>query len=102
MTSLTFEYSKPKRSSGVSIVYNCDRIWENPAYREIHKFLVSCIFDKLYHRANSNSSLRPIARFTEELQRFVCDCATPPIIEKLRKSIKWTWVEPFEMNAKIE
>ena len=48
-----------------------------------------------------------------ELERFVCDCATPPILKKLRckgvamhvysirvtwKSIKWLWVEPFEMN----
>ena len=40
--------------------------------------------DKLYHRANSRSSLRPIARFVVEIQRFVCDRATPPIIEKLR------------------
>ena len=56
-----------------------------------------------------------------KIQRFVCDRATPPIIEKLQskgvamhaygvsaytimtqKSIKWTWVEPFEMNVKIE
>ena len=53
-------------------------------------------------------------RFVMEIQRFVCDRATPPIIEKLRskgvarharvtrKSIKWTWAEPFEMNVKIE
>jgi hypothetical protein len=40
--------------------------------------------DKLYHRANARSSFRQIARFTVELQRFVCDRATPPIIEKLR------------------
>jgi hypothetical protein len=40
--------------------------------------------DKLYHRANPRSSFRPIVRFTVELQRFVCDRATPPIIEKLR------------------
>ena len=73
--------------------------------------------DKLYHRANPRSSLRPIARFVVEIQRFVCDRATPPIIEKLRcyarrrrfrilrvtrKSIKWTWAETFEMNVKIE
>ena len=42
-----------------------------------------------------------------EIQRFVCDRATPPIIEKLRSkgvamhaygvSAKWTWAEPFEM-----
>ena len=40
--------------------------------------------DKLYHRANPRSSLRPIALFVVEIQRFVCDRATPPIIEKLR------------------
>ena len=56
--------------------------------------------------------------FVMEIQRFVCDRTTPPIIEKLRskgvamhaygilcmtrKSIKWTWAEPFEMNVKIE
>ena len=40
--------------------------------------------DKLYHRANPRSSLRPIVRFVVEIQRFVCDRATPPIIEKLR------------------
>ena len=40
--------------------------------------------DKLYHRANPRSSLRLIARFVVEIHRFVCDCATPPINEKLR------------------
>ena len=59
--------------------------------------------------------------FAVELQGFVCDRTPPPTIEKLRskgvaiyarvwhfcilniyrKSIKWTWVEPFEMNVKI-
>ena len=39
--------------------------------------------DNLYHRANPRSSLRPIARFVVEIQRFVCDRATPLIIEKL-------------------
>ena len=77
--------------------------------------------DKLYHRANPRSNLRLIARFVVEIQRFVCDRTTPPIIKKLRSkgvvamhawhfrilrvtqiSIKWTWAEPFEMNVKIE
>ena len=40
--------------------------------------------DKLYHRANPRSSLRPIVCMVVEIQRFVCDRATPPIIEKLR------------------
>ena len=40
--------------------------------------------DKLYHRANPRSSLRPIVCLVVEIQRFVCDRATPPIIEKLR------------------
>ena len=43
--------------------------------------------DKLYHRANPRSSLRPIVCLVVEIQRFVivCDRTTPPIIiEKLR------------------
>ena len=41
------------------------------------------MIDKLYHRANPVSSLRPIVRFVVEIQPFVCDRATPPIIEKV-------------------
>ena len=41
----------------------CDRIWENPPCSEFYEILVSCIFDKLYHRANLPPSFRPIARF---------------------------------------
>ena len=37
--------------------------------------------DKLYHRANPRSSLRPIVSLVVEIQRFVCDRATPPIID---------------------
>ena len=40
--------------------------------------------DKLKHRANPRLSLRPIARFVVEIEHFVCDRATPPIIEKLQ------------------
>ena len=40
--------------------------------------------DKLYHRANPRSSFGPTMRFIAEIQRFVCDHTTPPIIEKLR------------------
>ena len=40
--------------------------------------------DKLYHRANPRSSLKPIVCLVMEIQRVVCDSATPPIIEKLR------------------
>ena len=40
--------------------------------------------DKLYHRANPRSSFRPIARFVVEIQHFICDRATLPIIEKLQ------------------
>ena len=40
--------------------------------------------DKHYHRANPRSSSRLIAHFIVEIQYFVCDRATPPIIEKLR------------------
>ena len=95
-------------------------IWENPAYSEFYDFLVSYICDKLYHRANPRSSFRATVCYVVEIQRFVCDRTTPPIIEKLQskgaamhtygvphttrdqKSIKWTWAEPFEMNVKIE
>ena len=40
--------------------------------------------DKLYYRANPRSSFRPTVCFVVEIQRFVCNRATPPIIEKLR------------------
>ena len=40
--------------------------------------------DKFYHRANPRSSLRPTMCFVVEIQHFVCDRATPAIIEKLR------------------
>ena len=43
---------------------NCDHIREKPTYySEFYKFLVSYIFDKLYHRANLPPSFRPMARF---------------------------------------
>ena len=78
--------------------------------------------DKLYHRANPRSSFRLITRFVVEIQCFVCNRATPPIIEKLRsegincyarvwcfrilhvnqKSIKWPWAGLFEISVKIE
>jgi hypothetical protein len=57
---------------------------ENPPYGIFSENWVWYMVDKPYHRANPHSSFRPIARFTVELQRFVCDRATPPIIEKLR------------------
>jgi hypothetical protein len=63
-----------------NVEVKCDWIWENPPYGI---FFRKVIVDKLYHRANPRSSFRPIARFTVELQRFVCDHTTPPIIEKL-------------------
>ena len=40
--------------------------------------------DKLYHRSKPRSSLRPIVCLVVEIQCFVCDRVTPPIIEKLR------------------
>ena len=64
--------------------HKCDWIWENPPYGIFPENRVWCMVDKPYHRANSRSSPRPIARFAKELQRFVCDRTTPPIIEKLR------------------
>ena len=56
----------------------------NPPYCLLYEILVSCIFDKFYSRANPPASLRPIARFAQELERFVCDCITLTKIEKLR------------------
>ena len=61
-----------------------DRIWENPPYCPIYEILVSCIFENLYHRANLPPSLRQIARFALELERFVRDRATSIENEKLR------------------
>ena len=57
---------------------------EKPSIWDFSENWVWCIVDKLYHRANPRSSFRPIARFVVEIQCLVCDCATPPIIEKLR------------------
>ena len=102
----------------LSLFIKCDRISENPPYGTFSENWVWCMVDKLYHRANPRSNLRPIVCLVVEIQRFVCDRATPPIIDGLkvllctrmafphtivtRKSIKWTWAEPFEMNVKIE
>ena len=40
--------------------------------------------DKLYHRANLHSSFRLIMRFVVEIQHFLCDRTTSPIIKQLR------------------
>ena len=53
--------------------------------------------DKLYHRANPRSSLRLIARFVVEIQHFVCDSATPPIIKKLRS--KGVAMHAYDISA---
>ena len=42
--------------------------------------LMHGLVDKLYHRS-IDPSLRPIACFVVEIQRFVCDRASPPIID---------------------
>ena len=55
-----------------------------PSVWDFSENCVSCMVDKLYHRANLRSSLRPIVCLIVEIQRFVCNRATPPIIEKLR------------------
>ena len=52
-------------------------------YCLLYEILVSCIFDKLYPRANQPASLRPIVCFTLELERFVHDCTTRIENEKL-------------------
>ena len=78
----------------------CYRIWENPACSEFYEILVSCIFDKLYPRANLPPSLRLITRLALELKRFVSDCATHTINEKLlctRIAFPYTTCEP-EIN----
>ena len=41
-------------------------------------------FDAWLISSSPRSSLRTIAHFVVEIQHFVCDRATPPIIEKLR------------------
>ena len=43
--------------------------------------------DKLYYRANSCSRLRPIAHFVVEMQLFVFNRTTPPIIKLQYKGI---------------
>ena len=53
--------------------------------------------DKHYHRANPRSSSRLIARFVVEIQHFVCDRATPPIIEKLRS--KGVAMQAYSVSA---
>ena len=40
--------------------------------------------DKHYHRTSPRSSSRLIARFVVEIEHFVYDHDTPPLIEKLR------------------
>ena len=64
---------------------------------------VWCMVDKPCHRATSCSSPRPIARFAEELQHFVCDRTTPPIIEKLgskgRVSTPTNWSWPLGLSS---
>ena len=46
-------------------------------------FFLKIEFD-VWLRANPCSSFRLIARFVVEIQHFVCNRATPPIIEKLQ------------------
>ncbi len=53
----TQEYDQPY---GKCIIILCDRIWENLAYSEFYKILVSYIFDNLYHTANLPPSFRLI------------------------------------------
>ena len=100
---------------------NCDRLWQNPAYGIFCEIWVSYIFNNLYPRANLLPSLRPIARFTLELERFVYDHVATVENEKLRpkgvamyaycvsvyyawagNQLNSTWAEPFEMSAKVE
>ena len=47
-------------------------------------FFLKIEFDAWLISSNPCSSLRLIAHFFVEIQHFVCDRATPPIMEKLR------------------
>ena len=88
MTSAKVPLTELKNRTGfkgriIRVVLICDHIWENLPCSEFYEGSVSCIFDKLYSRANLPPSLRPIAHFALELERFVYDRATPTINEKL-------------------
>ena len=53
--------------------------------RHIANFMINFIELATYLiRSTTRSSFRANVRFVVEIQRFVCDCATPQIIEKLR------------------
>ena len=52
-------------------------------YCPFYEILVSSILEKLYHRASLPPSLRQIAHFALELERFICDRATSIENEKL-------------------
>ena len=80
--------------------------------RSFTGFSCSCngsIFDKLYPRASLPISLRPIACFTLEIARFVCDLTTCIYAYSVSayhactgNQLISTWVEPSEMNAMVE
>ena len=57
-----------------------DNMWSYLGKPSIWDFFnqVWCMVDKLYYRAKPYSSLRPIARFVVEIQRFVCNRNTLP------------------------
>ena len=49
------------------IYMKCDRIWENMTCSKFYEILVSCIFDKLYRKANLCTSLGKIACLAMQL-----------------------------------
>ena len=52
--------------------------------RVLYNLRAHQILPELYHRANPRLCFRSTVLFVVEIERFVCDRATPPIIEKLQ------------------
>ena len=86
----------------------CDRILENPRYRIF--FFLKIAFDVWLISPTIELTRVQVPDWSCASLRIystlVCDRTTRVwrfrILRVYRKSIKWTWVEPFEMNAKIE
>ena len=59
-----------------------EKTWHMECFVKVEFYV--WLISSSYHRAKPHSSFRPTVRFVLEIQRFVCDRATPPIIEKLQ------------------
>ena len=55
---------------------NCDQIWENPAYSEFYDLLATYLISSTIGLTRVQVSER-LCAFVVEIQRFVCDRATP-------------------------